>query len=167
LQTAMATYFSRWRFKHPKPGDFFDVVTEVAGRDLNWFFDQIYRSSDVFDYAVQDLKSTDEHGSFHTSLIVRRNGEANYPVTVRVTFANGEQINEEWTGRDRWKAYSYDRTSRAVAAEVDPRRVLLLDINHTNNSKTLAPRAREASAKWSLKWMVWLQDLVLTWATLA
>ena len=35
--------------------------------------------------------------------------------------------------------------------------------NHTNNSRTLEPRADEASLKWSLKWMVWLQDLMLTY----
>jgi hypothetical protein len=54
-----------------------------------------------------------------------------------------------------------------VSAEVDPGRVLLLDVNYTNNSRTLAPRGREAATKWSLKWMVWLQDLLLSWAFFA
>jgi hypothetical protein len=54
-----------------------------------------------------------------------------------------------------------------VSAEVDPDHVLLLDIDRTNNSRTLAPKGTEAATKWSLKWMVWLQDLLLTWATLA
>ena len=99
--------------------------------------------------------------------MVRRYGEAIFPVDVRVTFANGEQVDEQWSGRDRWKAYTYDRPSRAVSAQVDPERVLLLDINYTNNSRTLAPRGPEAATKWSLKWMVWLQDLLLSWASLA
>jgi hypothetical protein len=47
--------------------------------------------------------------------------------------------------------------------QVDPERVLLLDVNYTNNSRTLEPRAREASLKWSLRWMVWLQELMLTY----
>jgi hypothetical protein len=167
LQKGMATYFSRWRFRHPRPHDFFDAIAEAAGRNLDPFFDQTYRSSNVFDYGVQDLKSTNDNGTFHTSVVVRRYGEAIFPVTVRVTFANGEQVNDEWPGRDRWTAYTYDRPSRAVSAQVDPDRVLLLDINYTNNSKTLAPRGPEAATKWSLKWMVWLQDLLLSWATLA
>ena len=53
---------------------------------------------------------------------------------------------------------------KAVSAQVDPERVLLLDTNYTNNSQTLAPRADEAATKWSLAWMVWLQDLFMTWA---
>ena len=46
---------------------------------------------------------------------------------------------------------------------MDPEQVLLLDVNYTNNSRTLEPRTEEAATKWSLKWMVWLQDLMLTW----
>jgi hypothetical protein len=51
-----------------------------------------------------------------------------------------------------------------VSAHVDPERILLLDVNYTNNSKTLAPRSRAAAIKWSLKWLVWLQDGLLSWA---
>ena len=80
------------------------------------------------------------------------------------TFRDGEQVTERWDGRDRRAIYTYDRPSQALSVEVDPERVLLLDVNYTNNSGTLEPRAGEASLKWSLKWMVWLQDLMLTYA---
>ena len=53
--------------------------------------------------------------------------------------------------------------SRATSVHVDPQRVLLLDVNYTNNSRTLRPRSGEASLKWGLQWMVWLQDLMLTY----
>ena len=53
--------------------------------------------------------------------------------------------------------------ARPVPVEVDPRRVLLLDLNRTNNSRSLEPRTRQASLKWALTWMVWLQDLMLTY----
>ena len=52
---------------------------------------------------------------------------------------------------------------RARSAEVDPDRVLLLDANLTNNSMTLAPKAAPAARKWSLAWLVWLQDHLLTY----
>jgi len=55
----------------------------------------------------------------------------------------------------------------AVSAQVDPNRVLLLDLNYTNNSQTLAPNGRTAAAKWSTIWMVWLQDCLLSWVALA
>src|SRR4029077_8941267 len=56
MQKVMATYFDRWRFRHPRPQDFFQVVNDVSGQDLTWFFDQVVRTSNTFDYAVQELK---------------------------------------------------------------------------------------------------------------
>jgi hypothetical protein len=167
LRRVLSTYFLRWQFKHPKPDDFFRLANEVTGQDLGWFFDQVYRSSNVFDYAVDLLKSTKDDARFRTELIVRREGEALFPVDVRVSFEDGEQITEKWDGRDRWKRYAYEGKARARSAQIDPDRVLLLDVNYTNNSKTLAPQAGRAATKWSLKWLVWLQDALLTWAFFA
>jgi hypothetical protein len=63
--------------------------------------------------------------------------------------------------------YTYDRPSQALSAEVDPNRVLLLDVNVTNNSRTLEPKRARAATKWSLTWMTWLQDHLLSWAFFA
>jgi len=159
-------HFLRWRFRHPTPQDFFDVASEVSGQDLRWYFDQVYRSSNVFDYGVQDLRSVAEGGRYRTTVVLRRFGEAIFPVDALITFKGGEQVTEHWNGQDRWKLYTYDRAAQAVSAQVDPNRVLLLDIDTTNNSKTLVPKGPEAATKWSMKWMVWLQDCLLSWAAL-
>ena len=181
VQRILSTYFERWTFRHPRPDDFFAIVNEVSGQDMTWFFDQVYRSSNVFDYGVQELQSrlpstalgpgkpapTTEPAPatvYETSVIVRRYGEATFPVDVVTTFENGEEVRERWNGVERRMIYTYERPSRALSVRVDPDRVLLLDINYTNNSQTLRPRAGEASLEWSLKWMVWLQDLMLTYA---
>jgi hypothetical protein len=167
LQKILSTHFERWQFKHPKPQNFFDVVNEVAGRDLSWFFDQVYRSSNVFDYGVQDLRSSRDGDRYHTTLVVRRHGEAIFPVDVVTTFRNGERATEHWDGVDRWKLYVYDRPVQALSAQVDPDRVLLVDVDYTNNSATLEPRSGAAARKGALTWMVWLQDCLLSWAALA
>ena len=95
---------------------------------------------------------------------MRRIGDGTFPVDVVVRFANGEEARERWDGKGRWQAYFYDKPARAVSLEVDPERVLLLDLNYTNNSLTLAPSAGAAADRWTLHWMVWLQDLLMTWA---
>jgi hypothetical protein len=166
LQRVMAAHFDRWKFKHPKPDDFFRTATEVAGRDLQPFFDQVYRSSNVFDYGVEDLTAAREGPQYRSNVVVRRYGEATFPVDVLVTFENGERVTERWDGLDRWKLYSYIRPSAAVSAQVDPKRVLLLDVAYTNNSKTLRPDGPRAATKWSMIWMIWLQDCLLSWAAL-
>ena len=171
LQRIMSTYFARWQFKHPKPQDFFAVANEVSGQDLTPFFDEVYRSSNVFDYGIADLKSVREGDLYHTTVVVRRYGEARWPDFLRVVidFRNGKQVLElqRWEESDRWKAYVYDGPAQALSAQVDPNGVLLLDVNYTNNSKTLAPRSGAAATKWSTQWMVWLQECLLSWAALA
>ncbi len=186
FRQALATYFHRWRFRHPAPQDFFDAISEETGEDLTWFFDQVHRSSNTFDYAAERLDtgpatergffegngSGDDpafgvrttEGVFRTTAVVRRLGEAIFPVDVVVRFADGEAVRERWDGRERWHVYRYEGPARAVSLEVDPDRVLLLDVNYTNNSLTLAPQAEAAADRWTLHWLVWLQDLLLTWS---
>jgi aminopeptidase N len=164
MQRILSTYFERWKFKHPKPSDFFAIVREVSGQDLDAFIDEVYRSSNTFDYAVQEFRSDRVNDSTHrTTVVVRRNGEATFPVDVVTTFENGERVTETWRGDERRLVYVYERPSRGATVHVDPDRVLLLDIAATNNSRTLRPRGGDASLKWSLKWMVWLQDLMVTY----
>jgi Peptidase family M1 domain len=167
MQRALATYFERWQFKHPKPADFFAIVNEAAGQDLTWFFDQVYRSSNVFDYAVESLTSTKVGTSYHTEVVVRRNGEATFPVGLQVRFAEGEPHREQWDGLDRWRRYTFDGPARAVSAEIDPDRVLLLDISRTNNSISLEPQTTSAARKWTLAWMAWLEHTLLAWSFFA
>ena len=95
-------------------------------------------------------------------MVVRRLGEGLFPVDVLVKFENGERVRERWDGRDRWTMFTYERRARAVSAQVDPDRVLLLDVDYTNNSRTLEPRGKAAATKWMWKWIVWLQDALMT-----
>ena len=178
LQRILATYFMRFQFKHPKPQDFFDVASEVSGRDLTWFFDQVYRSSNVFDYGVDVLRSdvdvTDgaitgavrtelRQATYKTQVVVRRYGDGIFPVDVRVVFENTEEMRWQWDGRDRWKMFEVEKPVRASFAQVDPEHVLLLDVRYTNNSMTLEPQSTRAARKWSLAWLIWLQDHLLTY----
>lgn len=163
MQKVMATYFERWKFRHPRPQDFFQVVNEVSGQDMTWFFDQVVRTSNAFDYAVQELKQEpSSQGGSRAVVVAQRLGEAIFPVDVVTTFADGQKATEHWDGKDRRVIYTYERPVRVTRVEVDPGHVLVLDVNRTNNSRTTQPRSAEAARKWSLAWMVWLQELMIT-----
>lgn len=186
FQRVLSTFFDRWQFKHPKPADFFAVANEVSRQDLTWFFDQVHRSSHTFDYGVVFARSERAEGAglieqggrlapitpadgparYRTTVVVRRHGEALFPVNVDVVFRDGTKATEHWDGRDRWKAFTYERESAVDYAIVDPARTLLLDVDYTNNSYTTRPQAEAASRKWSQRWMIWLQDALLSYAWL-
>lgn len=182
MQRVLSTFFTRWKFRHPTPDDFFAVLNEVTGQDHQDFIDQVYADSHTFDYAIERIES--EHIAwrglndglayeqqtldklYRTIVVARRIGSGQFPVDVLVTFSDGHQERERWDGRARWQTFSYDRPARAVSAQIDPERVLLLDTNFTNNSRALTPAGDRAATKWSLRWMVWLQDLLMTCAFL-
>ncbi len=83
---------------------------------------------------------------------------------VVVRFDDGTTAREHWDGRDAWKAFSYERRAAAVSAEVDPDKVLALDVNRTNNSRLAQPEAARAATRWTASWIVWLEDLLVTYA---
>jgi hypothetical protein len=53
----MRTFHSRFRFRHPLSRDFIATVNEVSGRDLNWFFDELFFGTREWDYAVDQVIS--------------------------------------------------------------------------------------------------------------
>ena len=150
MQQILSTFFERWQFKHPRPGDLFDIANEVSRRDLTPFFDQVYRGSVVFDYGVENVTSTEtDDDRFVSEVVVRRYGDGIFPVTILVTLENGEQRRFAWDGGGRWHRVTIVHASRAVAAQVDPEQILLLDTKFTNNSFTTAPQSASAATKWA------------------
>ncbi|MBI1940157.1 MAG: M1 family metallopeptidase [Acidobacteria bacterium] len=187
MARAMRTYHQRWRYRHPIPQDFFDVINEVSGRNMDWFFEQFFRSSDLVDYAVTQIVNEplegkigiyDENGKktsyfekpateafekskekrYRSTIVVRRLGEALAPVDVVVRFENGEIVREQWDGQYRWTKFVYERPSKAKSAEVDPERKLAIEANFTNNSRT-SDEDNRAAAKWYVRWIFWLENL--------
>ena len=183
LRRGLSAFFERARFTHPAPDDLFRALSEGAGENLTWFFDQVHRSSNTVDYAIGQLTTSDagprglvdvrgapryadgsaRRQTWRTEVVVRRLGEAVLPVDVLVRFADGSIARERWDGRDRWVLFTYDRPSAAVSADVDPDRVLLLDVNRTNNSRHLEPATAKAGRQWAGRWWIWLQDAVITY----
>ncbi len=184
LQPAMSTFYERWKFKHPRPQDFFDIVNEVSGQDLSWFFDQVHHDAVVFDYAVQSVKSepselkgfTGEMGELKyvepegepTRLSNR--GRRSKQRLRRIPHGTADGLRGRLGGPRAvgwWvpmETLRSRRDGKLDYAVIDPERILVLDLNYTNNSKRIEPLDRLPSRKWGSKWMIWLQDLIATFA---
>jgi hypothetical protein len=93
MQEAMREYVKRWRFKHPKSEDFFDVVNDVAGEDLTWYFDQALRSRKVIDYSISNVfsREVDENEGFDFTL---SSEDAGADLSATVTDTSAEFIME-------------------------------------------------------------------------
>jgi len=182
MSRVMKTYFERWQFKHPRTADFIAVAEEVSGRDLDWFFGPFLNSPDKLDYAVGSLRCrevpepqgifgdpTEESAAaveadeaekiFRSEVVVVRQGEIVFPQQIQVVFENGEEITENWEGRERWKRFVYRRTNRVVSAQIDPENKIVLDNNLLNNSRTLKEN-KTPGFKYGLGLMFTFQELL-------
>jgi hypothetical protein len=147
----LATYYGRYRFRHPTAGDFRAVAEEVSGRDLGFFFEQVVAGSELVDYAVTAIGPHE--------VTVARLGDVTLPVTVEVRFADGASLRQSWNGAGAEQRFRYpDR--EVVAAAVSPDGELALDANRANDSLAIA--TVEPAWKALLRWLFWMQNLVIT-----
>ena len=180
----MRTYHHRFRFKHPTSQDFINVVNEVTGKDMGWFFQNTWFSSELFDYKVDTIttiriplplgvfsnngnQGSEEEGPsrpYECTVVVVREGEAVSPVDVLVVFEDGEERWEVWDGQYRWKKYLYESDSPVEYAVVDPHKKIVMDINHANNSKVSRPSGFRslAARKLATRWLFWVQSYLET-----
>jgi hypothetical protein len=165
LQKILATHFARGAFRHPSPEQFFAIANEVSRRELSWFFDAVHRSNAVFDYGIEQVTTGAQSAAgVSSTVVVRRFGDGVFPVDVKVIFADGTERLEKWDGRSPWRAFTYLEPHPVRSVLVDPDRVLLLDVRATNNSWTASPRSEDAARRWTLRWLTWLQEVLLTYA---
>ncbi|MDP6850790.1 MAG: hypothetical protein QF524_07630, partial [Planctomycetota bacterium] len=178
-------YHERYRYQHPRPTDFFNVVQEFAtgasigDQKLNWgqLWEQAYQANDILDYGVHRLQnqpsileskelgkelSDDEQkiGPWDVVVELRRLGTFQVPVEVRITWEDFSETNLVWDGVDSWKRYEWPTHHlRAIKVEIDPHRRLILDRNWMNNS-LMDNRDESRAFQYGLRAMIWAQQVL-------
>jgi peptidase M1-like protein len=128
---AFREYIKAWAFKHPTPADFFRLMRDAAGMDLDWFWRDWIYSTARLDQAVDSL--TPE------KVFLSNRGSMTLPLEMDVTYADGstERIRlpvEMWNlGPHFGYRLREGKTPRRVV--VDPRRVLP-DVDRSNNVRS-------------------------------
>jgi len=133
FDAAFRDYIRTWAFKHPTPADFFRLMRDASGVELDWFWrDWVYTTARL-DQAVEPVV-TDT--ASHASAFVLNRGTMLMPVELRITYDDGtaETVRlpvEMWNLGPRF-AYRIPSRKRVRRVEVDPRRVLP-DLDRSNN----------------------------------
>ena len=136
------------------------AMSAATGRDLKPMFDAAGLQSDP---AVVSFTSAAATGCgspcYRTHVSVASRGSVPLALRMRVSFADGREIETAWQGRSR---VTFESAAPAVAVRLDPDRVWLLDANPLNNAR-LEPRDTNVPiSKWLARWITWLQDAMLT-----
>jgi hypothetical protein len=133
FDTAFRDYIRTWAFRHPTPADFFRMMRDASGMNLDWFWrDWVYTTARL-DQAVDSVTNGPSGAMVHLS----NRGTMVMPAELAITFADGRTTTvklpvEMWNLGTRFD-YRVAETGIVRRAVVDPRRVMP-DFDRANNS---------------------------------
>ncbi len=102
---------------------------------------------------------------YESLVVVRRLGEAVWPVEIELRFAGNVVVRRAWDGRGAWIRYRVTGP-KLLSAEVDPDSKLLVDINVLNNGRTSETNPAAAS-HWSHRLRFWAQNVLELFSLIA
>lgn len=127
----MHNYFEKWKFKHPQPEDIQAVFEETTGQKLDWFFNELIKTTEKIDFKISRIKPDSEEGEEATvSIKVKNVGNATGPTSVGV-----EGVSKVfWTNQAIAPGKSIWITAPSSSAyTIDPEGVIP-EVNRENNT---------------------------------
>jgi hypothetical protein len=111
-----AVYYQRFRFRQVTAGDFQNVMEEVSGQDLEWFFRQWLHTTHVLDFRVGNVRLTGQTGGYTLVADVVREGQAWMPLIVE---AGGQRQRLESRERVQQVRFRLDEPVETVILDPD------------------------------------------------
>ncbi|MBI0399561.1 M1 family metallopeptidase [Cyclobacterium marinum] len=132
FDNAFKAYIEAWAYKHPQPNDFFNIVENVGGENLSWFWKSWFYGTDNIDLAIENVVP---YGNDQV-VILSNKGGVPMPVKLGLTYADGSKESivlpvEIWQRGDSWN-YQHKSNKQLVGVEIDPEKILP-DINIAND----------------------------------
>lgn len=161
------------------------TMSAAAGQDLSWAF-AAARPGVELNYRIMSMASRERADCpspcVQTDVTVARDGDGIFPgraaprigafesgdaLLLDVTFADETKSSVRWDGRDTSRVFTFVGRSPAIAARLDPDRVVTLDMNRLDNAIVAPAPTNVPVGKWAARWMVWLQHTMLSYGFLA
>ena len=117
----LVEYGRRWIGRHPQPYDFFNTMSDVAGRDLSWFWSTWFYRAWPLDQAIESVTPAGDS----VQITVADRGLAPMPVPLVITRADGtvqrlELPVQVWLGGARRTSVSVAAQPVVVRVAIDP-----------------------------------------------
>jgi hypothetical protein len=156
MMRVLKDFYNEYKYKHPTGKDFIEVVRRNCNEDMSWFFNEFYYSPKIFDYAITSFNKVSEN---EYEVIAERLGDGFFKNDIYL-YTDKDTIKQKWDTNERWKVFRFKTNNEVIAAEIDPLRKNLLDINVANNSYTYTTRVW-GSLSLSIRWFFWIQNALM------
>ncbi len=129
---AFRAYTDAWAFKHPAPADFFRMMRNETGVDLDWFWRGWIYTTGRLDQAVDSVTAGQDGVAIHLS----DRGTMVMPAELALTFPGGRtevvKLPVDMWNPGRRFTYRYRGKDVPAAVQLDPRGVLP-DVDRAND----------------------------------
>jgi hypothetical protein len=134
FDAAFRAYLRAWAYKHPTPADFFRLMRDASGMDLDWYWRDWVFTTARLDQAVDSIGRTRDG----EKVFLSNRGSMMLPLEMDLTFRDGskERVRlpvEMWNQGFKF-AYRLRSAREVSRVVIDPRRVLP-DIDRANNTR--------------------------------
>jgi hypothetical protein len=133
FDAAFREYLRTWAYKHPMPADFFRLMRDASGMELDWFWrDWIYTTARL-DQAVDSVRTLENS----EKVFLSNRGTMTLPLELELTYEDSSTDRvrlpvEMWNLGPRF-AYRVKSGKPVKRVVVDPREALP-DVNRSNNT---------------------------------
>lgn len=136
FKKCLHAYMDRWHGKHPTPWDFFNTFSNVAQKNLNWFWNNWFFSTNYTDYDLQAVKKSKQ--GYDVS--IKNTGGFFAPVNVIVNYADGSIETKHLTPS------VWEKEARQVTVPVKTNKKIksvtldggiFMDADESNNTKNI------------------------------
>lgn len=132
---AFREYTRAWAFKHPTPADFFRVMRDASGVELDWFWRGWVYTTSRLDQAVDAIAQRPDGGS---EVLLSNRGTMVMPAELALTLSDGTtetvRLPVDMWNLGRSFTYRVPGARTVLSAEIDPRGVYP-DIDRSNNRR--------------------------------
>lgn len=131
----MKKYFETWKFKHPQPEDLRQLFKEETGKDLNWFFDDLVKTTKKIDYKIQGkgiAEGQAVEGNNKQVFAVKNVGGIVSPLTISV-LRKDSILRSIWVEGFKGKTNIVLDITGGDKVQIDPE-LLIPEVNRRNNT---------------------------------
>jgi hypothetical protein len=111
----------------------------------------------------RERRERDTKKRYITDVVARRFGEArlggDQTLKLKIVFEDGSEEVRLWRGRERWKRFRFEGTSKVSYAHLDPDDIWLIDSNRANNSLKRNP-SRKGILKVTSRFFFFVQNFL-------
>ena len=132
---ALHGFMHHWKGRHPSPYDFFFSISDVAGEDLNWFWEAWFFDGGYPDLAIKNVTVEKDK----TIITIERLGPLPLPLDLTIVYDDGSIIHHRETAaiwKEDRKLYTYDLLNKKSVISVELGDIYTPDVNRMNNSWT-------------------------------